>query len=82
MVEILSITLGPGQSVGEVATLRGLLLDVFARLIINKQNTALHATKYIFVVPKNTSFFGRKHVSTNEPICICALQFAPYKVSL
>ena len=70
-----------GPNVGVVVALRGYLPNVFARLFINKQDISLLAIKQIFVVPLEDSFLFKEeiYVSTNEPICICAFQFAPHK---
>ena len=46
--------------VGEVATLWGFVLDVFARLIINKQDIVLPTTKQIFVVPTKYFFLFKE----------------------
>ena len=70
-----------GPSVGEVATLQGLVPNVFARLIIEKQDISLLATKQFFVVPKEDFFLFKEeiYVSTNGPIRIHALCATPHK---
>ena len=77
---ILSITLGLGQVWGN-STLWGFVLDVFAMLIIDKQDIALPTTKHFFVVPKKhlVLFKEELYIYSNGSICIRALWFSPHK---
>ena len=49
-----------GPSAGEVATLWGLVPNVFSRLIIDKQDISFLATKHTFVVPKDNFFLFKE----------------------
>ena len=68
----------------KVTTFQGLLLSVFATLIIDEQDIVLLAPKQIFVVPKEDFFLFKeaKYVSTNEPIHIRALRSTHTNVTL
>ena len=52
-----------GPSVGEVPTLQGLVPNLFAKVIINKQDIALPTTRKFFMVPKEDFFALRKYTS-------------------
>ena len=68
-------------SVGEVASLQGLVPNAFARLIIDKQDMAFLTTKYFFVVPKNDLYLFKEErcIHTTEPIHNHSLRSTPHK---
>ena len=65
-------------SVQEVTTLQGLVPNMLARLIINKQSIA---TEQIFVMPKEefSLFKDERYISINKSINVCALESTPHK---